>query len=210
MAVRKGVAPTKTNLLKLRDELKFARLGNELLDQKRTILINELLSLIDQAVLQEEKVDQSLSEGYRSLEEAVLQIGKLKTYTLASAVNVKPAVTVKQRKVMGVVLPVVDTEFHDNPPYFSPHGTGYWVDRALDDFKVALKLTGQLAELKVSIMRLALEVKKTIRKVNALEKIVVPELDETVRSVTGRLEELERENFILMKMVKKRMEEGLK
>lgn len=210
MAVRKGVAPTKTNLLKLKDELKFARLGNELLDQKRTILVNELLSLIDQAVLQEEKVDKALSAGYASLEEAVLQIGRLKTSSLASAVNVKPRVTLKQRKVMGVVLPVVETSFEDNAPYFSPRGTGWWVDRALADFKEALKMTGQLAELKVSIMRLALEVKKTIRKVNALEKIVVPELDETVHSVSGRLEELERENFILMKMVKKRMEEGLK
>jgi V/A-type H+-transporting ATPase subunit D len=55
-------------------------------------------------------------------------------------------------------------------------------------------------------MRLAREVKKTIRKVNALEKIVIPELDETLAYTRGRIEEAERESFMLMKQVKKRMD----
>jgi V/A-type H+-transporting ATPase subunit D len=67
---------------------------------------------------------------------------------------------------------------------------------------------GRLSQLKVSIMRLAREVKKTIRKVNALEKIVIPDLRETVAFTRARIEESERENFILMKMVKDRMEKS--
>ena len=62
---RHSVAPTKTNLLNLKSELEFARLGYELLDQKRNILINELLNLVDQAVDFQEKVDASLSEAAR-------------------------------------------------------------------------------------------------------------------------------------------------
>ena len=65
---------------------------------------------------------------------------------------------------------------------------------------------GKLAELKVSIMRLAREVKKTIRKVNALEKIVIPDDEETIRFMRDRIEEAERESFILLKVVKDRME----
>jgi V/A-type H+-transporting ATPase subunit D len=65
---------------------------------------------------------------------------------------------------------------------------------------------GRLAELKVSIMRLAKEVKKTIKKVNALEKIVIPENKETIAWMRSRIEEQERENFILLKVVKDRME----
>ena len=210
MAVRKGIAPTKTNLLKLKDELKFAKLGYELLDQKRTILINELLSLVDQAVLLEEKADKSLDQAYMSLKQASLQVGKLKTLSLSSAVNIQSEIQLNQRKVMGVALPVVNTDFKDFSPYFSPMGSGYWIDRSVEDFKEALQLMGELAEMKISIMRLAGEVKKTIRKVNALEKIAIPELDETVSLVQNRLEEIERESFVLMKMVKKRMEGGLK
>ncbi|MFW6208256.1 MAG: V-type ATP synthase subunit D, partial [Spirochaetota bacterium] len=70
----------------------------------------------------------------------------------------------------------------------------------------ALEMMGRLAELKVSIMRLALEVKKTIRKVNALEKIAIPDLKETVAYINNRLEENERDMFVLMKMVKDRLE----
>ncbi|WP_320129406.1 V-type ATP synthase subunit D, partial [uncultured Sphaerochaeta sp.] len=69
-----------------------------------------------------------------------------------------------------------------------------------------LELMGRLAELKVSIMRLAREVKKTIRKVNALEKIVIPDNQMTIKWMRSRIEEQERENFILLKVVKDRME----
>ena len=67
---------------------------------------------------------------------------------------------------------------------------------------------GQLAELKVSIMRLAREVKKTIRKVNSLEKLVIPDKEETVKYLTSRIEESERESFILLKSVKEKMEKN--
>ena len=77
---------------------------------------------------------------------------------------------------------------------------------AVSRFSEALSLMGQMAELKVSIMRLSREVKKTIRKVNSLEKLVIPDREETVRYLTGRIEEAERENFVLMKAVKDRME----
>ncbi len=204
--MRNNVAPTKTNLLSLGQELKFARLGYELLDQKRNILIIELLNLVDQASDHEEKVNKALAGAYRTLEEAVLHMGKLKVTQVASAINIESQVKISQRKVMGVGLPVVDTDFVDYPPYYSPMGTSFWIDSSLEDFKSVLQVMGKLGELKVSIMRLAREVKKTIRKVNALEKIAIPELQETVKYIENRLEENERDMIILLKMVKTRLE----
>lgn len=204
--MRKNVAPTRSNLLNLKDELKFARLGYELLDQKRNILIIELLSLVDQAVDFQSRVDERLFKAYGSLQEAVMVMGKLKVGNLSGAVNIDTNITIKERRVMGVRLPKVETSFEERGPYFSPLDTSYQVEEALDSFKEALKLMGRLAELKVSIMRLAGEVKKTIRKVNALEKIAIPDLVETLNYTAGRLEEAEREGFILMKQVKNRLE----
>lgn len=204
--MRKNVAPTRSNLLKLKDELKFARLGYELLDQKRNILIIELLSLVDQAVDFQNRVDERLFKAYGSLQEAVMVMGKLKVGNLSGAVNIDTSITIKERRVMGVRLPNVETSFEERGPYFSPLDTSYQVEEALDGFKEALKQMGRLAELKVSIMRLAGEVKKTIRKVNALEKIAIPDLVETLNYTAGRLEEAEREGFILMKQVKNRLE----
>jgi len=199
-------APTKTNLLKLRSDLKFAQLGHELLDQKRNILIIELLNLVDQTADFQNRVEEALVQAYKTLEEAVLQMGKLKVHNLGSAVNIETNIRIGMRRVMGVSLPVVDTDFIEKPPYFSLMGTSFWIDSSLGAFKSALKLLGKLAELKISVLRLAGEVRKTIRKVNALEKIAIPDLKDTVSYIESRLEENERDMFVLMKMVKERLE----
>ncbi len=202
----RNVAPTKTNLLKLKDELKFARLGYDLLDQKRNILILELLNLVDQAQDYQSRVDKALASAFDALQNAALEMGKLELVQLSRAVNIKTSISIKQRRVMGVSLPVVETEFEEHPPYYSPTRTSFWADGALKEFREALEIMGRLAELKVSIMRLATEVKKTIRKVNALEKIAIPDLQESVGYIQSRLEENERDMFVLMKMVKDRLE----
>ena len=199
-------APTKTNLIRMKQELKFARQGHELLDQKRNILVIELLNLVDQAVDFESRVREALAEAHSSLKDAVLESGKITLVHVTSAVNMQTSINLTRRKVMGVPLPVVDTDFQSHPPYYSPLGTSSWTDVSLTAFQQALEMMGRLAELKVSIMRLAKEVKKTIRKVNALEKIAIPDLEESVDFIQTRLEENERDMFTLMKMVKERLE----
>jgi V/A-type H+-transporting ATPase subunit D len=133
-------------------------------------------------------------------------MGKLKVQYLTGAVNITTDIIIRSRRVMGVSLPVVETEFKEHPPYYSPMGTSFWIDSSINFFKEALQLLGRLSELKISVLRLANEVKKTIRKVNALEKIAIPDLQETVRSIENRLEENERDMFVLMKMVKANLE----
>ncbi|MGD2094247.1 MAG: V-type ATP synthase subunit D [Phycisphaerales bacterium] len=199
-------APTKTNLLRLRNDLNFAQQGYELLDQKRNILIIELLALVDQTADYQSRVENALAKAYKTLEEAVLDMGKLKVQYLTGAVNISTDIVIRSRRVMGVNLPVVETEFKEHPPYYSPMGTSFWIDSSINFFKEALQLLGRLSELKISVLRLANEVKKTIRKVNALEKIAIPDLQETVRSIENRLEENERDMFVLMKMVKANLE----
>ena len=199
-------APTKTNLLRLKGDLQFAQQGYELLDQKRNILIIELLSLVDQTADHQSRVENALAEAYKALEEAVFDMGKLKVQYLTGAVNMTTEITVRSRRVMGVSLPVVETTFTERSPYFSPMGTTFWVDSSLQFFKEALSLLGKLSELKISVLRLANEVKRTIRKVNALEKIAIPDLKDTLHYIQSRLEDNERDMFTLMKMVKRNLD----
>lgn len=201
----KNIAPTKTNLLKLKEELKFAQLGHELLDQKRNILVVELLTLVDQAADYERKVEEALERAYEALQETALAMGKLRVSSTASAINMEPSIVIRQRRVMGVALPVVETSFFERAPYYSLSDTSFWMDRSVQNFQEALKLMGRFAELKASIMRLATEVRKTMRKVNALEKIAIPDLMESVHYIQNRLEENERDMFSLMKLVKNRL-----
>ena len=202
----RNVAPTRSNLLRLRDELKFATLGHELLDQKRSILVVELLTLVDQAVEYQSRVDKALALAADSMQHTVMEMGRLRVANLFGAVTIDSSIELSDRKVMGVRLPRVETSFIEKGPYFSPEGTTLSVENTLDAYRDALQLMGRLAELKVSIMRLAREVKKTIRKVHALEKIVIPDLQETLSYTRGRIEEAERESFMLMKQVKDRMD----
>jgi len=153
-------APTKANLLRLKNDLKFAQQGYELLDQKRNILVIELLAIVDQTVDFQNRVETALAKAYEALEEAVFDMGRLRVQYLTGAVNIQTDITVHSRKVMGVILPVIETEFKENAPYYSPLGTVFWIDSSLNFFKEALKLLGKLSELKISVLRLANEVKK--------------------------------------------------
>ncbi len=202
------LAPTRSNLLKLIEDLKFAQLGHELLDQKRSILVVELLTLVDQAVDYESRVVKALAEAQLSLSDAIMQMGRLRVGNLGGAVNIDYSINLGSRRVMGVSVPKVETSFVDKSPYFSSEDTSILSELSIDRYRTTLQLMGRLAELKVSIMRLAKEVKKTIRKVNALEKIVIPQNKETIAWMRGRIEEQERENFILLKVVKDRMEQA--
>ena len=165
-----------------------------------------MLSLIDQATDYQSRVEAAMAKAYEALEEAVFDMGQLKVHTLAGAVNMATDITVSTRRVMGITLPVIQTRFTEHPPYYSPMGTSFRIDSALQYFKEALLLLGRLSELKISVLRLANEVKKTIRKVNALEKIAIPSLEDTVHYIDSRLEENERDMFVLMKMVKRNLE----
>lgn len=192
--------------MRIRDELAFSRLGYELLDQKRSILVSELLTLVDQAVDYQNRVEKALGEAQKSLEDSIMHMGRLRLGNLAGAVGITSEIELGRRKVMGVQLPQVHTSFSGQGPFFSPEGTSMLSEVAIEKYRDALTLMGQMAELKVSIMRLSREVKKTIRKVNALEKLVIPDKEETMKYLEGRIEESERENFILLKSVKDRLE----
>ena len=200
------IAPTRSNLMRIKNELAFSRTGYDLLDQKRSILVSELLTLVDQAVDYQNRVERALQDAETSLQDAIMHMGRLRVANLAGAVSISSSISLSSRKVMGVALPKVSTEFSGTGPFFSPEGTSMIGEVAVSRFSEALSLMAQMAELKVSIMRLSREVKKTIRKVNSLEKLVIPDREETVRYLTGRIEEAERENFVLMKAVKDRME----
>ncbi len=204
--MKTNLAPTRSNLMRLAEELEFAQLGHELLDQKRSILVGELLTLVDQAVDYEGRVVAALREAQQALSDAIMQMGRLRVGNLAGAVNIDYSIDLGSRRVMGVSVPRVETTFTDNSPYFSGEETSILAELSIDRYRTTLRLMGRLAELKVSIMRLAREVKKTIRKVNALEKLVIPTNKETIAWMEGRIEEQERENFILLKTVKDRME----
>jgi V/A-type H+-transporting ATPase subunit D len=203
---RYEVAPTRTNLLNLRRDLEFANEGYELLEQKREILVVELKGLTARAVEAQRKVDEELGKAFAALKEAQLASGNSGVSFAARAVNVETDIRLKERRIMGVGIPTVSVGVRDVAPYYGPRATSVWTDEAVVRFKNAISAIGRLAEARISLVRLAREIQKTIRRVNALEKIFLPDYEETLKYIQDSLEESDREAFFVLKLIKGRLE----
>ncbi len=203
---RYKVIPTKTNLMRLRRDLSFAQEGYDLLEQKRQILVVELMGLMDKTADAQENVEKVLEEAFQSLQSAVLSMGRQSLTDIAPAVNIDSDITIDMRRVMGVNLPRVNVEIKDVTPYFSLGETSFWVDETIARFKSILQDLAKLAELRISLVRLAEEVRKTMRRVNALDKIALPDYHESIKYIEDTLEENERGTFATLKIIKERLE----
>ncbi len=199
------IAPTKTNLMRIKRDLGFASEGWELLDQKRKILVVELMGLIDRAVDAQEKVEAKLVEAFDALDQSMLRMGRREVNLIALGMNIISEINFSEKRVMGVSLPRVRVEFDDKSPYFAAAESSIWIDEAIRKFRDVLQLLGSLAEARISLIRLSREVAKTIRRVNALEKIFIPDHEETLKYIETAIEESERESFFVLKLIKGRL-----
>ena len=206
MANRIKLVPTKSNLLKLKRDLSFAQEGYELLEQKRQVLVSQLMAMVNEAIVAHEKMDAALREAYSALQNAIISDGKNTVKSMARAVRIKSDIQIYNLRVMGVTIPKIEVEIEDDAPYYSAGNSSFWVDESIFRFKQILEAMGRFAELRVSLLRLAQEVRKTQRRVNALEKIAIPDYQETIKFISDSLEESERGTLTSMKYIKEHLE----
>lgn len=205
MAKRLNVAPTKSNHLALRQQLEFAQNGFDLLEQKRQILVYELMSRLGRAKDLERRVAEALAPAYAALKQTTLDIGSAALDRAVLAVNLKHQVTFSDLMVMGLRLPKVALQAGREQVQFGTGGTSAQTDAAMRRFIAALPLIAQLAEIENAVVRLASELRKTQRRCNALSRIFMPEYASTIDYIASSLEERERESFVNLRMIKQRL-----
>lgn len=201
-----NVAPTKSNLLLLKRQLEFAEEGYDLLEQKRQILIFELMSRLGTAKEAEQGVSDALTRAFAALREAQLSAGSEAIDRAALGVAMDHQVDLTVQHLMGMRIPKVTAKTEPVAAKFGVGGTSPTIDGAMARFVEALPLLAQLAEMENAVMRLTRELRKTQRRCNALSKIFMPDYRETITYITGSLEERERESFIILKMIRDRLE----
>jgi len=201
MAVYK-VTPTKANLLKYKGSLKFAKKGYELLDRKRTVLIREMMSFIDKASELQGKIEREFKAAYDDLRLANITMGTESVEELAQSMEEEKDFEIIFKSVMGVETPIIKRI--DNPisTQYGFYRTNPVFDKAVLDFVNIGKLIYELAEVENSVYRLAMEIKKTQKRANALDKIQIPKYESTIKYIDDVLEEKEREDFFRLKKVK--------
>jgi len=199
---RINVPPTRSNLIRMKQELQFAREGYDILDKKREVLTTELMRVAHDAEALQRKVWDLLATAYRAQEKARLTMGQERVEWAALAVNKTIEVNIKCRGIMGVPIPVI--EAHGGPPEmpYSLGDTMATLDVASAAFRDVLSRIPELSELMTSVWRLAGELRKTQRRVNALENIFIPNYEETVAFIENTLEEREREETFRLKRLK--------
>ena len=193
------VFPTKGNLINTKKSLDLAKVGFELLDRKRNIIVREMMLLIDRAADIQSKIDTCYAEAYQALQRANVAHGICED--IAQSVPVENGLSLSSRSVMGVEIPLVSLDAEPVELSYGFMDTSALVDEAYIKFDQVKKLTAELAEVENSVYRLATAVNKTQKRANALKNIILPRLTSTVKYITDSLEEKEREDFSRLKVI---------
>jgi len=208
MSVASGstVLPTKIELIGTRKRLATARRVKKVLDDKRDVLLRRLDEIIQQATEARDEISQPLADAYLALYDAYLKLGPLRLEGIAA--NTPPMVEadVTIRRIVDVDIPSIKlSEMEVGMTYGFAH-TNVALDRAARQMRKVLPSIFRAAEFENAIFRLAKELEKTQRLLNALEYMIIPRYEVSIRYIQQTLEEREREEFTRLKHVKKVLE----
>lgn len=201
---RISMPATRSSLLRLKEELNFAQEGLELLDQKKEVLIRQVTSLSARADRVRSEVNKGLARAYQELQKAKVAVGEAELTSVGLGQRAGEEIEVRERSLMGVVLPLVSMKIPPFSPSYGLYATDKNVDATAKQIHQVMENIVELAEVEVSIERLLAELKKTLKRINALSHIYVPRYKATVKTMEITLEEKEREALFQLKCIKRK------
>ncbi len=201
---RLNIAPTKSNLISMKEQLAVSTNGYELLEEKREILVRELMHLVEKVKLLEKDIDKAVAKAYPQLKKMLMLDGADQIERISHSIHYDFEMMEKNVTIGGMTFPSIDVEIPKQELFYSFEGTYSNTDETIASFFELLALLTQMASIRSIVWRLAEEVKKTQRRVNALDKMIIPQTVETKNYIESVLEERERENVFVLKALKKR------
>jgi V/A-type H+/Na+-transporting ATPase subunit D len=198
------VFPTKNNLINTQKSLALAKLGYDLMDRKRSILVREMMLMIDRANVIQSQISATYAQAYAALQRAHITMGLCRDSALT--IPVDNGLSMDFRSVMGVELPTVTLAPRPTELYYGLDLTNSQLDEATIKFDEVKRLTAVLAEVESCVYRLADAIKKTKKRANALDNVIIPRFKNTVKFITDALEEKDREDFSRLKVIKRNKE----
>ncbi|MBI5223007.1 V-type ATP synthase subunit D [Candidatus Micrarchaeota archaeon] len=206
------VNPTRMELIKTKERITLAKKGHKLLKQKRDALILEFFKILKKAQDLRGILAQKIARAHRSLGFAETYHSSSELIRISSAMHKDIEVDIQVRNVMGVKIPniSVDSTSLTTLPEYSLASTSAKIDQAVFDFNDILQIVVKLAETETAMKRLIVEIEKTKRRVNALEFVLVPRLEDQKKLIIFRLEEMERDSFVSLKVIKRKLDKKKK
>ncbi len=204
------VRPTRSELLERRAQIGLAQQGMDLLKQKRDALLIEFMGVMDETLRLSDSLQKTVREAQYSLAVAQAVDGVVALRSAGLATRGEIVVDMTGTKIMGVSVPVVTKG--DSPLKssftrgYSVTGVSSRVDETAEKFEGILDVIIEYADIETRLKRLGEEINKTNRRVNALEQVTVPALNEQVTYIRQTLDERAREDLFRLKKVKKKIE----
>jgi V/A-type H+-transporting ATPase subunit D len=206
-----NVSPTRMELLAVKAQIGLAEQGRDLLKEKRNALMKEFMKIADQVMTGSDELEQAAATARRTLARAEALDGPEAVRSAAFAAQAELTLSVEGAFVMGVPVPIIEQKSAARAVIdrgYSLSGTSARIDEAAERFEEEVDLLIELAASELRLRRLAEEIRKTSRRVNALENILIPRLYARRAYIEMVLEERAREDLFRLKTVKRAMLRG--
>lgn len=204
------IAPTRSNLLQRRDQLKLANRGADLLKRKRDALIAEFFDLVKESLAARRQLNGITQEAYFSLFLANAWDGPQAVQSLSLAEGKTIEVDITIENIFGVKVPQVQAPEFSNELPFSPINAGARTLDAAKQFRELTEALIKVAATETRLRRVGEEIKKTSRRVNALEQMVVPGIQQQIRGIRNVLDQRALEEVTVLKRIKEKLDKEAK
>jgi len=202
------IRPTRLELLRTRRRIVLAKKGLNLLKLKRTALIAEFFQLSREALQLRGDLQRRIARGYEAIRFAEMEVGPMRLESISLLLPDLARVSVGTKNVMGVRTPRLTMGGYRPVPESALLQLEAPVYESVRHFQEIYRIVLNIAEKENALRRLLHEIEKTKRRASAIENVLVPRLQNTVRYIKFRFDELERDAFSMLKTVKRKMEES--
>lgn len=204
-----AVSPTRMNLLQRKQQAKIATQGVDLLKRKRDALVADFFNIVRQALAAREQLTKTSEEAYVMLALAKAWEGREALEAAAMADRREVLVDIEVRNVWGTKIPEVAVKEVRRTLLergHNPTSTSLRTVESASNFEDVLHAILEVAATEIKLRKIGEEIKKTTRRVNALEQVVIPRLIGEIRFITAVLEQRAREDVFRLKRIKQKLE----
>jgi V/A-type H+-transporting ATPase subunit D len=201
------IKPTRSELLKLKVQIKLAKSGHSLLKKKRDGLILEFFELLKEAKTVRTDLAASYKKSLGQVNLARVVHTDLKLQSISLAIKQSPAVELETKNIMGVKVPSIKGDKVKKEMMergIGVLGSTPLIDNVISAYEEVVEQIIKVAEAETAMKRMLSEIEKTKRRVNALEFSRIPAMEEAGKFITFRLEEMERDNVFRLKRIKQK------
>jgi len=197
-----AVNPNRMELLRLKRRLALAKRGYKLLKDKRDALIQKFIKLVHENRRLREEFDKKMRENMNNFLQASLSMGNKDLDSIFLFPKRTTKVKISHQNIMSVQVPQYELVEEGDLYTYGMINTNPGLDNALKKYKEIIPLMIKMAELDKTIVLLTEEIEKTRRRVNALEYVMIPNLEDTIKFITMKLDEMARSNNSALMRIK--------